>query len=839
MDAGISHSLSGVLQDYARLISVEWIVWILLLISMTLQIVLVVLGARRYMSSCGIFHFVVWGAYISADAVAISALGTMMYSVRSGIYGIWAPVLLLHLGGPDAITAYSTADNELWLRHGFNMVYQVLVAVYVIYSSALEGHALVSAILLLVVGAAKYAERTLALWYASDFQIVMSCLPISKYIKEKNVVQDRGYVIMGEKQLHRMIEKEGGKSSMQGKDMEAGLQAASLEGRDIEIEPEAPQQEGRDREAGLQATSLEGRNKEKGLEVPLLKGRGIVTVEDLRNANIKVGGDYNLCLSHALYKMYMRRFVSLYFDEGDWKETKALWGELTGKEAFRIAEMELKFIYDVLFSKGSGIAFSRFGIVMRLLNCILMGVAGFLILRSQREAQWLVTYIVISVAVVVEVFQFCRILTSDWTRVRLICAHVEETAHTPFPNTVKWRRIKLMLIKTAVLALGKVQKFVGGDRYWSNGIHQHCLIRTCHNRSRFMWKMTKSIPKADNFIVSWHIHKVPAEEELRNFIFNILKRMCSPESDSETCRDGIYNFEEDLLKEEPEIRGIMSSHENLEEVILIWHIATTMCDTRRESSEEIENVRSSRILSRYCAYLLVSRSRLLPVHPAMANITYMQLVEQLMGKKYYGKDPAQLLDCKDSSVLGSGAKLACELLEKGEDERWKLLAEYWGGLVIYMAAYNKATFHAECLACGGEFLSQVWVLLGHLGCGEQSDSAVRKKIERSMEPERLERKRLLERLERLERERLEWLLERERERLEQDQLLDEKRLLREELEWELVLVRDQLLDEKRLLREELERELVLEREGLLRERREREGLEREREGLLRERLERD
>ena len=49
---------------------------------------------------------------------------------------------------------------------------------------------------------------------------------------------------------------------------------------------------------------------------------------------------------------------------------------------------------------------------------------------------------------------------------------------------------------------------------------------------------------------------------------------------------------------------------------------------------------------------------------------------------------------------------------------------YWGGLVIYMAVYNKARFPAERTTAGGEFLSQVWVLLGHMGCGEQSDSAV-------------------------------------------------------------------------------------------------------------------
>ncbi|KAH9310789.1 hypothetical protein KI387_025824, partial [Taxus chinensis] len=68
---------------------------------------------------------------LSEDAVAVYALGTMTReSIHTRIFGVWAPLLLLHLGGPDTVTAYSTVDNELWKRHLLNMVYQVSVAIY-------------------------------------------------------------------------------------------------------------------------------------------------------------------------------------------------------------------------------------------------------------------------------------------------------------------------------------------------------------------------------------------------------------------------------------------------------------------------------------------------------------------------------------------------------------------------------------------------------------------------------------------------------------------------------------------------------------------------------------
>ncbi|GLJ19036.1 hypothetical protein SUGI_0341720 [Cryptomeria japonica] len=90
------------------------------------------------------------------------------------------------------------------------------------------------------------------------------------------------------------------------------------------------------------------------------------------------------------------------------------------------------------------------------------------------------------------------------------------------------------------------------------------------------------------------------------------------------------------------------------------------------------------ILSGYCAYLLVSRPCLLPLHPDMARIAYMQLVEQLMSKEYYGENATKRVNCSDKSELGSRENLAHKLQLKGVHERWKLIADYYAELVIYI-----------------------------------------------------------------------------------------------------------------------------------------------------------
>ncbi|CBI36704.3 unnamed protein product, partial [Vitis vinifera] len=74
------------------------------------------------------------------------------------ILAFWAPFLLLHLGGPDTITAYSMEDNELWSWEGMPLN--------------------IMAIPMFVAGLIKYGERTWALRSASSSQFREAMLPL-------------------------------------------------------------------------------------------------------------------------------------------------------------------------------------------------------------------------------------------------------------------------------------------------------------------------------------------------------------------------------------------------------------------------------------------------------------------------------------------------------------------------------------------------------------------------------------------------------------------------------------------------------------------------------------
>ncbi|RQP00877.1 hypothetical protein POPTR_015G107950v4 [Populus trichocarpa] len=144
----------------------------MVLLSLLLQTILIVFGSRRKTIARSWIRILVWSAYLSADMVATVALGNLARSqgyssgdgskkANNSIQAFWAPFLLLHLGGPDTITAYSIEDNELWLRHALGLVVQVGVAFYVFSRSLGSGILTFIAIPVFIVGIIKVRREDL------------------------------------------------------------------------------------------------------------------------------------------------------------------------------------------------------------------------------------------------------------------------------------------------------------------------------------------------------------------------------------------------------------------------------------------------------------------------------------------------------------------------------------------------------------------------------------------------------------------------------------------------------------------------------------------------------
>jgi hypothetical protein len=102
----------------------EWKLHVLVFASLGIQYFLTIFACGRKFSIPSWFRFVIWLSYLGGDAIAIYALATLFNRQKKSssngsrdLEVLWAPFLLMHLGGQVFITAYNIEDNELWTRH--------------------------------------------------------------------------------------------------------------------------------------------------------------------------------------------------------------------------------------------------------------------------------------------------------------------------------------------------------------------------------------------------------------------------------------------------------------------------------------------------------------------------------------------------------------------------------------------------------------------------------------------------------------------------------------------------------------------------------------------------
>jgi hypothetical protein len=106
----------------------DWELRILVLASLSAQYFLVLFAGVRKFYIPPWMRFSFRMAHIGSDALALFALATLFSSRRAGprcsyapgsrdLELLWAPILLMHLGGQVVITTYKIEDNEQWRRY--------------------------------------------------------------------------------------------------------------------------------------------------------------------------------------------------------------------------------------------------------------------------------------------------------------------------------------------------------------------------------------------------------------------------------------------------------------------------------------------------------------------------------------------------------------------------------------------------------------------------------------------------------------------------------------------------------------------------------------------------
>ncbi|KAL6638717.1 hypothetical protein ACP70R_023576 [Stipagrostis hirtigluma subsp. patula] len=185
----------------------EWQLRILVLGSLFLQYFLCFAAPWRKHSIRPFLRFSIWLAYLGSDAVAVYALATLFNRHKNtggegsrALEVLWAPVLLLHLAGQDAITAYNIEDNELWRRHVLTVTSQVTVALYVFCKSwSGEDKLLRGAVLLFIAGILKCIDKPISLKGASIYSLVTQNLGEGETGSAHEVRSLEAYIVQAKK----------------------------------------------------------------------------------------------------------------------------------------------------------------------------------------------------------------------------------------------------------------------------------------------------------------------------------------------------------------------------------------------------------------------------------------------------------------------------------------------------------------------------------------------------------------------------------------------------------------------------------------------------------------
>lgn len=153
-------------QDQLKL----WLALGLVLLSFVAHLILALFAGTRRREDSGRWRMrnLVWLAYQVTDKAPKAALGKLFLDSPSSeqqLFAFWVPFLLLHLGLPDTISAYSLEDNVLSARQVFDISSDLGGALYGAYKQKLMGGdwVLGSAFwIMFFLGFCKYVERAFA-----------------------------------------------------------------------------------------------------------------------------------------------------------------------------------------------------------------------------------------------------------------------------------------------------------------------------------------------------------------------------------------------------------------------------------------------------------------------------------------------------------------------------------------------------------------------------------------------------------------------------------------------------------------------------------------------------
>uniref|UniRef100_A0A1J3J9B0 DUF4220 domain-containing protein n=1 Tax=Noccaea caerulescens TaxID=107243 RepID=A0A1J3J9B0_NOCCA len=765
-----------------------WNIRGMMITSLLLQIILIFFAPLRKRKPNKRLILLLWSSYLLADLSANFAVALIAKNQGKDpkpndppkdkkLVALWAAFLLIHLGGPDTITAFSLEDNALWNRHFLGLVFQALAGVYVVVQSLpnVLGEIIV---LLFVSGTCKYLERTIALYLASSDKF-------------------RGSISWASS------------SGFDNTEQTKNLNMDSV------------------RDSEMYMKEYSGHLKPPKLMIP---DKDFTDLEILQYAFFFFNNFKSLMVNN-IFSLELRDESKAFFSSS----------RVETEEALRIIESELDFIYEGLYTKSAvlhtfiglvnrqlsvGSLLSAFILFHRIRNKI----------QHFHKADVVITYTLFVVGMALDVISIYMLVVSDWTAAIVSrlkddpnerqsmsdllfhwkrhthrVEHQQEVLNTPFQPRRWTGSIKMFnfiaystnadtdtihsprdttcqhLWKIAFFpfnyAISILHTWSGNIAIWFHNLHQH-VFHQLINLSPGENHVARSIVTIfKSFVEFWFhipyifvflgtclinflgikdllheirlvrsVHSEPLTRNLWSSIFSELKRK-SQNLDSlentktkSSARTGWASSDTKMRIADHEMLLRYTTDVDYDHSLLIWHIATELCYQEEASpkencnTSEYQNDREmSKILSDYMMYLLIMQPKLMSEVAGIGKIRFRDTLaeaERLLEKtgirnsrnvklaceKIMSVDtsiePRDVKGSHSKSVLFEASSVAKELERDFGEDKWKTLSKVWLEFLFHAASHCDGPTRMELLSKGGEFINFVWLLMAHLGLGD-------------------------------------------------------------------------------------------------------------------------
>ncbi|XP_042514521.1 uncharacterized protein LOC122089116 [Macadamia integrifolia] len=652
---------------------------------------LIVFGSFRRRSYGSAVRLSIWAAYVTSYSLISYAVGLMQSApFHNELFTVWAVFLLIVLGSADSISAYSLEDNEQRWRHYSEILLQTFWVSWLIAKYSAETKFKVPLWLLWVLSMCKAGERIASYASASrKFGLVrytklvadfMTCEPELSKDSEIDPTQMKGYhyLIRGEKQS--MVTVEPPTYQMR-----------------LKMDPEIVTVQ--------KVWECEGR---------LLKHNGDP------DGRLK-----DICLSYALVKLLRRRFAGYPFVESSLDKTWRLVrdGLLDDPErTFRVIEVELAFLYDFFYTKYPVIFIFGFP-TYKAIEIIMVVASSWiavstldnyqppedtvtLVTSSGTNLDVLVTRVVVLSIAVMQFLQLLSLLFSDWATVVWVCKYISNHSNKFLEKVVQFfchrRHRRCFNLKP-----------------WTRQLGQYSLLLSYHHNppkpldhsltSTLVYQLTKG----------FSVYRIKLHMDVKKAVLQSLK------ANGRLLSNGLASLQQNRVDSDLGWACQLETHTHC---ILVWHIATTLCEiaplqSQQGGREVNPHFRVASSISNYCSYLVASVPNLLPDHFYVIHFIFDRVVEEVneilkgcKGRKKKYEEMMKKGETDPKTITAMGVKLAKELMDIGDQElRWKVLADFWAEMILFLAPSDNATSHAEQLVNGGEFLTHLWTLLSHAG----------------------------------------------------------------------------------------------------------------------------